>query len=89
VTASLSLGAQYAPLQAYLKGRYADTVVLTFDEIEDLLGGALPDQARVSPEWWSHDDDHPSPQALAWTTVGRRATVKFFARTVGFERVPD
>ena len=32
----------YAPLHKYLDERYADTVVLTFGEIEDLLGSKLP-----------------------------------------------
>ena len=89
VTPSLSVAAPYAPLQDYLKRRYADTVVLTFAEIEDLLGCALPDGARMSPEWWSNDDERSSPQSLVWTKVGRRATAKLVARTVAFERVSD
>jgi hypothetical protein len=44
---------KYMLLYKYLEGRYANTVVLTFAEIEDLLGFALPDQARFYPEWWS------------------------------------
>jgi hypothetical protein len=84
----LSVAAPYAALHAYLKGRYADTVVLTFAEIEDLLGVALPDAARSSKEWWSNDGDgNPSAQSRVWTQAGRRATPNLFARTVAFERV--
>jgi hypothetical protein len=87
---SLTVAASYAPLHAYLKGRYADVVVLTFSEMEDLLGFALPDRARENPEWWSNDDgDNPSPQSLMWVKARRRATPHLSARTVTFERVPD
>lgn len=82
-----SVAGPYAALHAYLKGRYADTVVLTFAEIEDLVGVALPDGARVSPDWWSNDRDNPSPQSRVWMQASRRATPNLFARTVAFERV--
>jgi hypothetical protein len=85
---SFAVAAPYAALHAYLKGRYADRVVLTFSEIEDLLGFALPDRARANPEWWSNDDgENPSPQSLMWIKASRRATPNLFARTVAFERV--
>ena len=88
MTSSHSVAAPYAPLHAYLKGRYADTVVLTFAEMEDLLGFALPDAARVHEAWWSNDGgDHPSAPFLTWVKAGRRATPNLFARTVTFERV--
>jgi hypothetical protein len=40
-----------APLHKYLDDRCADTVVLTFGEIEDLLGSKLPDVASRAGEW--------------------------------------
>jgi len=89
VTAFLAVAGPYTALHAYLKGRYADTVVLTFAEMEDLIGFALPDAARVHAEWWSNDaGDQTSPQSLTWVKAGRRATPNLFARTVTFERVP-
>ena len=84
-----AVAAPYAALHAYLKGRYADMVVLTFSEIEDLLGFALPDRARANKDWWSNEgDDDPSSQSRVWTQASRRATPNLFARTVTFERVP-
>ena len=79
----------YRALEAYLKGRYADTLVLTFGEIEDLLGFALPEAARRRVEWWTDDtvDGGESPQSHAWTHAGRTAKPNLFARTVTFERV--
>src|SRR4026209_2222980 len=47
---------KYAPLHEYLENRYADSVVLSFGQIEDLLGSALPDTARARPEWWTSTD---------------------------------
>jgi hypothetical protein len=88
MTPSFAGAAPYAALHAYLKGRYADMVVLTFSEIEDLIGFALPDQARASTEWWTNDGgDNPSPQSLMWVKASRKATPNLFARTVSFERV--
>jgi hypothetical protein len=77
----------YRALHTYLSGRYADVVVLTFGEIEDLLGRALPDVARVQPEWWVNEDkDHPSPQSGAWLQASRTAKANLVAGTAVFER---
>lgn len=75
----------YRQLRAYLQDRNADRVVLTFAEIEDLLGFALPDHARAEATWWS-DADQGSSQSEAWTSAGRTATVNLLARSVVFER---
>jgi hypothetical protein len=74
-----------------LNGRYADTLVMTFSEIEDLLGFALPIAARAREEWWTDDtaDGGESPQSHAWAHAGRTAKPNLFARTVVFERVPS
>jgi hypothetical protein len=79
---------EYRPLHKYLNGRYADTVVLTFGQIEDLLGFALPDLARAAPEWWvsAGDDSSPSGHSRSWTEAGRTATPNLDARIVVFER---
>ncbi len=47
---------EYRPLHKYLDERFANTVVLTFSEIEDLLGFTLPDSARVHQAWWANND---------------------------------
>jgi hypothetical protein len=82
---------RYRALHTYLNGRYADVVVLTFSEIEDLLGFALPDLARVRVEWWTDNtaDDGGTPQSQAWTEAGRTARPNLFARSVVFERFPS
>ena len=79
----------YQALHGYLDRRYADTAVLTFEQIESLIGFSLPDQARTHDEWWAGDetDAVASPHADAWRLAGRTATPNLRARTVAFDRV--
>lgn len=80
--------AEYRPLHKYLVDRFADVVVLRFDEIEALLGFVLPPSARVEKEWWAAGDaaGTASAQSQAWTRADRTATPNLLARTVSFER---
>ena len=79
---------EYRLLHKYLRDRYANRVVLTFVEIEDLLGFSLPAPARLQPEWWSVTGSaaHQSAQSDAWTFASRTATVNLSAQNVVFER---
>jgi hypothetical protein len=74
-----------------LPDRYADSVVLTFAEIEDLLGFTLPDAARLEQGWWANADPDraPSPQSRSWTQANRTATPRLLAQVVVFERTSD
>ena len=64
----------YVLLYKYLENRYADTVVLTFAEIEDLLGFALPEQARLQREWWTPaETDAGSNYSDSWVLASRTA----------------
>ena len=80
----------YRGLHKYLNDRYADTVVLSFAEIEALNDGPLPPPAH-SLEWWAMAtaDGGQSGQSRAWTEAHRTAKPNFSARNVVFERVPD
>lgn len=76
-----------APLQKYLAGRYADAVVLTFAQIEDLLGFALPDAARLSRDWWTAPDPNADGRISdSWKLANRTALPNLGALTVIFER---
>ena len=80
---------KYEALYEYLEHRYANTVVLTFAQIEALLGFTLPDSAHVDQEWWGNkdpNDNTPHPQSRAWTLASRTATPNLQAQTVVFER---
>jgi hypothetical protein len=82
-----AMSGRHSLLYKYLEHRYADTVVLTFAQIEDILGFALPDLARASREWWTNIDSDPEPgYAQSWIRAHRTATPNLLARTVVFER---
>jgi hypothetical protein len=76
VRASRVPAGQYEPVCRYVENRYADTVVLTFAEVEDLLGFSLPDLARVQLDWWAN----------ALTVTSRTVTPNLAAEIVSFER---
>ena len=76
------------PLHKYLDDRYADAVVLTFAEIEDLIGFALPEMARSSDEWWTTPDPDTTRSRFAdsWLQARRTARPNLRALTVAFDR---
>ena len=86
---SRRIAGMYQPLHAYLQGRFADTAVLTFDQIESLLGFALPEGARTHDDWWlgQGEDAGAAGHTDAWRLAGRTATPNLQARVVAFERV--
>jgi hypothetical protein len=78
---------KYLSLYTYLENRYANTVVLTFAEIEDLLGFTLPELARLHPEWWTNADPNARPShSDSWVLASRTARPNLRAQTVVFER---
>jgi hypothetical protein len=79
---------QYRLLYDYLENRYANTVVLTFSEIEDLLGFTLPDLASLRQEWWTNADRDTAGRSYsdAWILASRTARPNLLARNVVFER---
>lgn len=84
--AQAPVAAKYLSLYTYLEHRYASNVVLTFEQMEALLGFSLPAPACTERDWWTsaHADGHSE----AWTIARRTATPNLPARTVAFERLP-
>ena len=76
---------EYRALYAYLEHRYASVVVLTFEQIESLLGFTLPALARTDSAWWTDIVDTQRHRA-AWTEAGRSAAPNLAAGTIAFER---
>jgi hypothetical protein len=79
---------QYLSLHLYLLNRYASRVVLTFSEIEDLLGFSLPNRARLDPGWWadSRSSIEGPQRSDTWVLANRTATPNLPAQSVVFER---
>ncbi len=79
--------AEFPVFQQYLEARYADTVLLSFGQIEDLLGAALPETARTRASWWTELDGESARYATAWQAAGRTALSNPGARNVTFVRI--
>ena len=78
---------EYRLLYKYLRDRFANRVVLSFAEIEDLLGFSLPESARREQQWGGAVPLTPrATHADAWTRAHRTATVNLAAQSVLFER---
>jgi hypothetical protein len=65
---------RYEPLQAHLSSISGPIVVMTYEEIEKLLGRKLPNTAYGNSwrQWWANTETHS--QALAWLRAGWRVT---------------
>jgi hypothetical protein len=83
-----AMSGQYLSLHLYLLNRYANRVVLTFSEIEDLLGFALPNRARLDAGWWAvgHSSILGPQRSDTWVLANRTATPNLPAQSVVFER---
>jgi hypothetical protein len=87
VRATPRVPAAYMPLYTYLERRYAATVVLTFEQIESLLGFAPPAIAFADTAWWTDPCGENDRHAAAWTAARRSAAPHLRARVVAFERL--
>ena len=77
---------EYLSLYTYLAHRYATIVVLTFAQVEALLGFALPASAYTESEWWTEVSAQTQRYSAAWIGAGRTATPNILAKTVTFVR---
>jgi hypothetical protein len=82
------ISGKYQLLYTYLQNRYADRVVLTFGQIESLIGFSLPDQAKLNQKWWTNAEATPAEPSHSdsWVLARRVATPNLPAQIVVFER---
>ena len=77
---------EYLTLHHYLTNRYADIVLLTFDQIEGLLGFGLPECAWTQQEWWMGTDRDrdvrlaTSARRTYWASSGLRVSCRSVLR---------
>jgi hypothetical protein len=66
---------KYDRLGGYLRRRRGTEVLLTFDEIERIIGALLP-RAAAAPAWWTNTPPggRGFVQCHAWLGAGFRAT---------------
>jgi hypothetical protein len=79
---------KYDPLRDHLKQQNGREVVLSFEQIEELLGFALPRSAQRA-EWWGDDSpEHPRLQRQAVRDAGYDARRQPDGKTVLFRKTP-
>ncbi len=74
--------AKYDPLAKYLEDSACTegTAILSFTQIEGLMGKALPMSTRGHRPWWGNDSYHV--QSVAWQAAGWRVFKVDTARRV-------
>lgn len=77
---------KYAKLTAYLGEQASDQVMLSFAEIEKILGFVLPDSARNHGPWWTNSRS-TGRHNEAWLNIGwETADRNMRAQTIAFHR---
>jgi hypothetical protein len=61
---------KYHGLSNFLSEVEGEKVVLTFEEINGLVEGELPDSAFKHRPWWANRTEGKGSQNLAWQSVG-------------------
>ena len=80
---------KYDPLQDYMIKCGSDEVILSFADIESILGRTRPLSASKYDAWWANVGDNPFTQhshAKSWHSAGYKAQVNRSAKTVRFYR---
>ncbi len=77
---------KYQLLADYLAANEGAEVVLTFAQIEVILGDPLSVTAQVSPSWWT---EARYDRTRGWRTLGWRARLEQRNRRVLFNRDPE
>ena len=76
----------YAPVMQFLIAQATDRVRLDFQQVERILGRALPKSAGDYQAWWANDPTHS--QAKAWLEAGwQTENLNLGGRTVEFVRI--
>jgi hypothetical protein len=86
-----SVMTKYTPLANHLAALSAPKWVATFDEIEAILGFALPRSAHLYPAWWANQTTPGHSQNQGWRPVrwrtadldlaGKKVTFSFHVGT--------
>ena len=61
---------KYQGLTDFLGEIDEDRIVMSFESVNDLVGGALPESAFKHRPWWANRTEGRGSQNLAWQSVG-------------------
>jgi len=78
---------KYAALNMHLNRRNGRPEMLTFEDIEQIIGKTLPVSAHKHRSFWANDNEGHHSHARAWMKAGYRvAYVDRDEKVVRFER---
>ncbi|HVY85739.1 MAG TPA: hypothetical protein VG943_11435 [Caulobacterales bacterium] len=78
---------KYEPLRMHLERRRGRPEMLSFEEIEAIIGRELPQSAQKHRAFWANDNEGYHSHARAWMHAGYRvAYVDREQKVVRFER---
>ncbi|MFO1016829.1 MAG: hypothetical protein U1E03_04475 [Hyphomonadaceae bacterium] len=79
---------KYQPLQSHLERRRGRPEMLTFEDIEQIIGKTLPPSATKHRSFWSNDNSEEGSASHAWSRAGYRvAYLDREQKVVRFERI--
>lgn len=80
-----NITSKYRRLTEYILKSNEERIVLTYPEIEKILGFTLPDSAHKHMRaYWSNSETHS--YAFSWLSIGYRTRVDMEENTVVFEK---
>jgi hypothetical protein len=62
--------AKYQALTSFLSEIDTNRVTISFESIDDMVGGELPESAYKHRPWWANRTEGKGSQNLAWQSVG-------------------
>jgi hypothetical protein len=78
---------KYEALGQFLKGQPTEEVLLSFSEIERVIGGTLPPSAYAHRPWWSNNPSN-SAMTRVWLEAGfKTERVDMAAKKLVFKRL--
>ncbi|MER1999519.1 MAG: hypothetical protein ABS882_07070, partial [Lysinibacillus sp.] len=75
-------GSKYEPLYKFLESKESNRLIMTFKEVEEVLGFTLPESASKYMAWWDGSSQHT--QAYSWTRAGFKANPSLKEKKVEF-----
>lgn len=76
---------KYDPLMMYLDKSGRGELVLSYKEIESIIGDKLPVTSYRKTEWWSNNDATHS-QSSAWSDVGYKTCNIILGKSITFRK---
>lgn len=77
----------YDPLHQFLLNDNANRIMMTFPEIEKVLGFSLPNSAYKYIAWWDSSSQHT--HAYAWIEAGYKAKPNMKEKKVEFVKFQE